>query len=253
MVNRRGLMLLLLLGGDVSLNPGPLTDVLNARSVMNKGPLLANMVASKDLDFLCLTEAHIPFDSDSFLRSITPPDFIFPHKPLPSDICGGVDFFIRSSYRPHIIESASYQSFENMVVSIGLHGHSLLLACIYCPPGSCTCNFLEEFMSFVGYLSSIGSSYYICGNFNIHVDVPVGNGYKFITFLDSCDLKQLVNKPTHLHGNILDLILSPSDQDTIADVKICNFVSDHALVKCTIAFPCQVAHIPNIVQYRRYH
>ena len=131
-----------------------------------------------------------------------------------------------------------------MLVSIGLHGHSLLLACIYRPPGSC--NFLEEFMSFVGYLSSIDSSYCISGDFNIHVDVPAGNGYKFITFLDSCDLKQLVNKPTHLHGHILDLILSPSDQDTIADVKICDFVSDHALVKCTIAFPCQVAHTPNI-------
>ena len=51
----------------------------------------------------------------------------------------------------------------------------------------------------------------------------------------------------------MDLILSPSDQDTIADVKICDFVSDHALVKCTVAFPCQVAHTPNIVQYRRYH
>ena len=34
MINRRGLMLLLLLGGDLSLNPGPLTlSVLNARSV----------------------------------------------------------------------------------------------------------------------------------------------------------------------------------------------------------------------------
>ena len=51
----------------------------------------------------------------------------------------------------------------------------------------------------------------------------------------------------------MDLILSPSDQDTIADVKICDFVSDHALVKCSVAFPCQVAYTPNIVQYRRYH
>ena len=51
----------------------------------------------------------------------------------------------------------------------------------------------------------------------------------------------------------MDLILSPSDQDTIADVKICDFVSDHALVKCTVAFPCQVAHTPNIVRYSRYH
>ena len=102
-------------------------------------------------------------------------------------------FFIKSSYRPHTIESPLYQSFENMVVSIGLHGHSLLLACIYRPPGSCTCNFLEEFMSFFCYLSCINSSYYICGDFNIHVDVPVGDGNKFTTFLDSCDLKQSIN------------------------------------------------------------
>ena len=73
MVNKRGLMLLLLLGGDVFLNPCLLTlGVFNARSVRNKGPLLADMVASNDLDFLCLTETHIrPFDSDSFLRPIT--------------------------------------------------------------------------------------------------------------------------------------------------------------------------------------
>ena len=139
-------------------------------------------------------ETHIrPFDSDSFPWSLTPFDFNFPHKPHRSGIGGGVGFFIRSSYRPHIIESSVYQSLENMVVSIGLHGHSLLLACIYRPPGSCTSNFLEEFMSFVGYLSSINSSYYICGDFSIHVDVPFGDGHKFITFLDLCDLKQSIN------------------------------------------------------------
>ena len=40
-VNGRGLMLLLLLSGDVSLSPGPLTlGVVNTRSVRNKGPSL---------------------------------------------------------------------------------------------------------------------------------------------------------------------------------------------------------------------
>ena len=82
MVNRRGLLFL---------NPGPLTlGVLNARSIINKGPLLADIVASNDLDFLCLTETHIhPFDLDSFLQSKTP-DFIFPHRPRPSGFGGGV-------------------------------------------------------------------------------------------------------------------------------------------------------------------
>ena len=87
-------MLLLLLGEDVSLNPGLLTlSVLNARSVRNKGPPLAFMVASNELDFVCLTEIHIrPFDSGSSLLSITPPDLISPHKPHPSGIGGGVGF-----------------------------------------------------------------------------------------------------------------------------------------------------------------
>ena len=88
-------MLLLLLGGDVSLNPGPLTlGVLNARSIRNKGPLLADIVTSDDLDFLCLTETHAsPF---YFLWSIIP-DYIFPQRLHPSGIGGGVGFFIRSS------------------------------------------------------------------------------------------------------------------------------------------------------------
>ena len=79
--------------------------------------------------------------------------------------------------------------------------------------------------------------------------MAVGDGHKFMTFLDLCDLKQLVNQPTHLRGHILDFIPTPIDQDTIVDVKMC----DIRLVKCSIAFARQVAHIPNKVRYRRYH
>ena len=78
-------------------------------------------------------------------------------------------------------------------------------------------------MPFVHFLSSVNSLYYICDNFNIHADVPAGDGYKFMTILDSCDLKQFVSQPTHLHGHILDLILSLCDQNTIADVKNLQF------------------------------
>ena len=72
-------------------------------------------------------------------------------------------------------------------------------------------------------------------------------------FLDLCDLAQLVYQPTHLREHIFDLILIPSDQDTIVHVKNFYSISDHALVKCSIAFLHQVAHIPNKVQYKGYH
>ena len=79
-------------------------------------------------------------------------------------------------------------------------------------------------MYFVGFLTSINSTYFTCSDSNIHIDVPVGEGYKFIIdYIDYYVLKPLVSQPTHLHGQILDLILFPSDQDTFVYVKICHF------------------------------
>ena len=46
------------------------------------------------------------------------------------------------------------------------------------------------------------SLYYICGDFNIHVDLPVDDSYKFMNFLDLCDLKRLIN-----------LLNQPTNQD----------------------------------------
>ena len=69
-----------------------------------------------------------------------------------------------------------------------------------------------------------------------------------MTFFDSCDLEHSVSQSTHLHSHILDLMHPiPIDQDTVVDVEMCNFISDKVLVKCSIAFPRQVVHIPNKV------
>ena len=58
-------------------------------------------------------------------------------------------------------------------------------------------------------MPSIDNTYYICGDLNIHIDLPGGDGEKFLNLAESCNLEQLVAHPTHLHGHILDLILSP--------------------------------------------
>ena len=70
-------MLLLLMCGDVAMNPGPvMLGSVNVRSIRNKGPLLSDTIASHAFDFLCLTETHIcTTDSDSFLCSLTPDGF----------------------------------------------------------------------------------------------------------------------------------------------------------------------------------
>ena len=108
-------------------------------------------------------------------------------------------------------------------------------------------------MSFVCFLSSVDCNYFISGDFNIHVDVPCTDSDKLESLLELYNLTQSVKNSTHLHGHILDLILSPSDQDEGMHVDICEFISDHAVIKCAIDFSSSLASCQTRISYRRYH
>ena len=129
-VKQSGLMLLLLMCGDVAMNPGPvMLGSVNVRSIRNKGPLLSNTIASHAFDFLCLTETHIrTTDSDSFLCSLTPDGFSLIHRPRSTGIGGGVGFFIRESYKCCKVDTPNYSSFENIVISVSVPDHSFYLS-----------------------------------------------------------------------------------------------------------------------------
>ena len=56
----RGLSILLLLCGDISLNPDPISfGVVNCRSVRNKGPSISDMMSTDSFSILAMTETHI--------------------------------------------------------------------------------------------------------------------------------------------------------------------------------------------------
>ena len=81
---RHGLATLLLLCGDISLNPGPISfGVVNCRSVRNKGPCINDTVTVHSVNILAVTETHIrQEETDSLLHSITPDRFqILPQTP----------------------------------------------------------------------------------------------------------------------------------------------------------------------------
>ena len=86
-------------------------------------------------------------------------------------------------------------------------------------------------MSFVCFLSSVDCNYFMCRDFNIHVDVPCTHSYKLESLLESCNLTQSFDNTIYLHGHILDLILSPNDQDMCVHVDVCEFIFDHAVIK----------------------
>ena len=98
------------------------------------------------------------------------------------------------------LDSPTYTSSENIVIGIGSATSPFMLACVYRPLGSCSDEFFDQFLNLFEYLSSVSSSFFMCGDFNIHVDTISSDSTKFLNCLDSCNITQHVHTPTYLHG-----------------------------------------------------
>ena len=72
---------------------------------------------------------------------------------------------------------------------------------------------------------------FICGDFNIHADTTSKDIEKVLKFVEPCNINQQVHKPTHLHEHIIDLTLTPDDASVVSNVRVSEFISDHALVR----------------------
>ena len=139
-----GQLSLVLLSGDVAVNPGPIRfGFANCRSIRNKGPLLQDEVNSGGFDVFGLTETHIKLhDSKRFLQELTPDGFSLFHIPRSNKSGGGVGFFIKNTFETKdIVGAPNFTSFEHHTISLFLHGRSLILGVLYRPP-----NFVQLFL-----------------------------------------------------------------------------------------------------------
>ena len=88
--------IILILSGDISLNPGPSVRnikacLLNARSLRNKTSAFSDFVWSNDLDMVGVTETWLrPSDTQGLIDEITPAGFQLHHVPRRNKKGGGV-------------------------------------------------------------------------------------------------------------------------------------------------------------------
>ena len=55
---------------------------------------------------------------------------------------------------------------------------TLVITCIYWPPGACTDAFCDKFFKLVEYLASVSPNFMICGDFNFHIDITSTDSQK---------------------------------------------------------------------------
>ena len=110
--------LLLILSGDVSINPSPGTRVLtgsliNIRSIKNKSTAFEDFINSNKSDVIAVTETCLrPGDTDSFIADVALPGYKYTHVPHSEERGGGVGFFICDDIDFKVLPQPCVNTFE---------------------------------------------------------------------------------------------------------------------------------------------
>ena len=93
----------------------------------------------------------------------------------------------------------------------------------------------------------------IIGDFNFHLETTSSNSKTFNSLIDSFDLTEKVNFPTHIYAHTLDLLLTKSNNDHISNVHTTDAFSDHFSISCTLHLPTPRSQISATVSFHKYH
>ena len=254
--------LLLLLAGDISLNPGPVVQTsklkisnANIRSLSKNTEALKSFVTDEHPHCLLLTETWLtPTHTDSHLKELTPIGYKLLH------VCrndgggksrgGGVGCLVDERFDSKQLSSPIFSTFENMIVSAVFDKVSLNFVNIYRPPNLSSSVFFEEFQELLSNLITLQSSFIISGDFNLHLDDPtLADVQTFNSILDNFNLVQHVTGATHLGGHTLDLFITPQESNYITSVEITEALSDHFSLTATLNFDIPKVP-PKTITYR---
>ena len=91
--------------------------------------------------------------------------------------------------------------------------------------------------NFLCYIADLPGKPLIVGDSNLHVDIPSNPEVShYLALLSQHDLCQVVDKPTHKHGHILDHVICHPDDNLLIDCKVSpnRYSSDHHMIECKI-------------------
>jgi len=249
----------------IETNPGPTNvlqmGLLNVRSMVNKGPLVQDIIVSQKLDVLAVTETWITRDDpDAVKLDVAPADYIISHLPRPAATVrnrgGGVCLIHRNTIavkRHPLQQSLQYQSFECQLLTVKTSGGSTgrarpgslgnaeawSLAVIYRPPSTSLTTFYDELSDlFTRVGADIDADRFIaCGDVNCPSSAT-GNDVNsdLLSLLDTHGLRQFVSTATRCtsasRSSLLDVVIASQTTRCLLQLAVhpTHGVSDHDLV-----------------------
>jgi hypothetical protein len=206
-------------------------------------------ILAHEFDLLCFTETHL--DASFTNNQLLPVSMKMQiHRNDRNQFGGGVLVAVRDSLLHYIIrldlECYPIEALAILIPAQQSFVTDLIVMCVYIPPSqiSKAIKPLDAVMEFLDKKYPIATKI-IVGDFNMPdidwktMSVRVGSQRRvihqaFMHFLIENNLSQIVTEPTHVQGNILDLVLT-DDMDRVQNMSIVNpGLSDHYMLEFKI-------------------
>ena len=136
--------------------------------------------------------------------------------------------------------------------SLNLNRCNILLAVIYRPPDTSVLQVANELAAYMEKNINTTGEQIIVGDFNVHINkLDEGNAMILSDMLESFNLSNCVEFPTHKLQNTLDLVINQKDSWHIRNTHQEHLLSDHHLVLFDITSKSKVSLSRNQA-FRKY-
>ena len=209
------------------------------------------MIYSCDYDIIAITETWL--SNNVFDNEILPANYTLYRNDRGSR-GGGVLIAVRDNIISKVLSSPA--DIEMLTVEVKA-SQSFIICVVYLPPAPS----LSLIQSLSSHLSQFQEScnFVLLGDFNlpdINWDTLCGTSGVAETFCDMCfefNFSQLISCSTHVHDNILDLVLT-NNEDLISSISVCPtdnlpISSDHYSITFELSCFVRLQSSDNVIQY----
>ena len=247
---------LVVLAGDVSLNPGPsgnhyrLDDLpnvrgfktapLNVRSILNKMDDVRFLLRNKHFDIFTVSKTWL--NSSIKDSEVSIPGYTLVRHDRTGKRGGGTAMYVRDGIPYKHRMDLTAENIETCWVEVNRQKcKRLFVGCVYRPPNVCFDSFIDQLNNLLTELPA-DSEIIVLGDFNVDFlarksDPACKLKRQLQQFALNNDLEQLINTPTRIceqTRTAIDLVFVNNSHRIVESGVIHSTISDHSVVFCTM-------------------
>ena len=214
------------------------------------------LVVNNKLDIFAMSESWLKANNNKdntkperiHHHEILPTSHHLIHMPRPTGGRGGGIAVIHDKsikVKVHAYSGQGFNQFEYFVCNLNIKKTTIMLIVVYRPKPTSVNNlnvkkFWRQFEKFIQKYASTAGEIIVTGDLNFHLNKHgSGDTIELINLLNEYDLTQKIQIPTHIAGNILDVLVVRNDCSIIksidvSDPALCNdegkVIKDHFLI-----------------------